>query len=181
MSAPRLATALLVLLAAVGVPGAAGAAPDAAGTRYDCGAREWTFLFWPKGHAAIPAIQFPEFKVPHFEAYKGADPAYPATSSLGYAGADGATNVSPACKKLKDQKALATLPAANPIRVKAAIHCTFPKAAWLQLEKVAGGGVRVQVKVILPPNKLALYAQIAPQGSNLAYSRQYCRKKAAPG
>jgi hypothetical protein len=175
------AAALLVLLAAAGAPGAAGAAPDAAGTRYECGAKEWTFLFWPKGHPAIPAVSFPEFRVPHFEVYRGSDPTYPGSNFLGYVGADNASEVAPSCKKLKDLKALATAPMANPLRSKAAIGCTFPKPAWVQVEKVAGGGVRFQVKVILPPNKIVLYAQIAPQGSNAHYARQYCQKKAAPG
>jgi len=178
----RRGLALVVLVvAASSWAGPAGAAPDAAGTRYDCGAKEWTFLFWPRGHAAIPAIRFREFKVPHFEVYKGSDPTYPGANFLGYVGADNVSDIAPACKKLRDLKSLATAPMANPLRTKAAIGCTFPKPAWLQVEKVAGAGVRFQVKVILPPNKIVLYAQIAPQGSNAHYARQYCQKKAAPG
>jgi hypothetical protein len=55
------------------------------------------------------------------------------------------------------------------------------KPAHVQIRKVAGAGVRHEVYLIDPPNKVVLRAQIAPQGTNLSYSFSNCTRANAPG
>jgi hypothetical protein len=48
-------------------------------------ARQLTVLFWPKGHPAIPSIDFPSLPMPHVEIYGGTDPSYPMSAALAWA------------------------------------------------------------------------------------------------
>jgi hypothetical protein len=168
------ATALAAAVAAEG-------APSASADQRACTASQVTVLFWPQGHPPVLSLGFPEFKLPHVEvyAYKG-NATFQPQNQLAYAGTDRKTYFGRACSVRKaDQKTFQVLPA-RAIRVKAAVSCTLSAAAQIQVRNVAGAGVRQELYVIEPPNKLVVRAQIAPQGTNLSYSIRQCRQGPAP-
>ena len=66
----RLALSLLLAPALVLVA-TAGATPS---ERIACGIKSLDFYFWPRGHAAVPELGFPDLPTPHLEVYMGAPP-----------------------------------------------------------------------------------------------------------
>lgn len=55
------------------------AAPSAAGAQsygVECPGKEFRVLYWPSGHAALPALNEPESAVPHVEVYRGTGGSY---------------------------------------------------------------------------------------------------------
>jgi hypothetical protein len=158
-----------------------GAAPTAPAVQGDCLVQQLVVLFWPQGHGAIPPLGFPAFKLPHTEvyAYQGAT-TYMPQNQVSYAGTDRKNTLAKGCRRTKDLKTFNVLPARS-IRAKAAISCSFGATAEVQVVKIAGAGVRSELRLIDRPNKLVLRAQLAPQGSNLSYSRTQCRQGKAPG
>lgn len=171
----------LAAAAALAASVVAEGAPTIAAEQRACTASQITVLFWPQGHPAVLSLGFPEFKLPHAEvfAYKGSATFKP-QNQLAYAGTDRKTYFGRSCSVRKaDQKTFQVLPA-RAIRVKAAVSCTLSSAAQVQVRNIAGAGVRQELYVIEPPNKLVVRAQLAPQGSNLSYSIRQCRQGAAP-
>ena len=55
-------------IAAFAVVSGIAQAPARSMQRTSCGPR-FTFLVWPHGHPALPAIRFPRITNPHVEAY----------------------------------------------------------------------------------------------------------------
>lgn len=173
------ASAVLVVLLPGGATGApAGSA--AASVQGDCHVQSLVVLFWPQGHPAIKSVGFPSFPLPHVEvyAYQAATTFLPA-NQVGYTGTDRKITLAGGCRRVKEQKTFQVLPAKS-IRAKAAVTCSFATPAHIQFVKVAGAGVRSELRLIDPPNKLVLRAQLAPQGSNLSYSRTQCRQGKPP-
>jgi hypothetical protein len=175
-----LAAAASVAVLPTGATGSSAgeASPSVQG---DCHIQSLVVLFWPQGHAAIPSLGFPAFASPHAEvyAYQGATTFQP-QNHLGYTGTDRRITLASGCRRVKDVKSFNVLPARS-IRAKAAITCSFSTPGHVQFVKVAGAGVRSELRLVDPPNKLVLRAQLAPQGSNLSYSRAQCRQGKAPG
>ncbi|MEP7334928.1 MAG: hypothetical protein ABI717_04015 [Actinomycetota bacterium] len=88
--------------------------------------------------------------------------------------------LSSACPRMRERKTFQVLPARS-IRTAAAVSCSFSKRAQVQLRRVAGAGVRMELRLIDPPNKLVLRALLAPSGSHLSYSIRQCATGAPPG
>jgi hypothetical protein len=158
-----------------------GASPTATSVQGDCHVQSLVVLFWPQGHPAINSVGFPAFPLPHVEvyAYQAATTFMP-QNQVGYTGTDRKITLAQGCRRVKEVKSFNVLPAKS-IRAKAAITCSFSTPGHVQLIKVAGAGVRSELRLVDPPNKLVLRAQLAPQGSNLSYSRTQCRQGKAPG
>lgn len=173
--------ALLVAVAIGTTTGGAGAAPTAATIQGNCGTKTMSVLFWPKGHKAIPLLGYPAWKIPHVEVfrYKGGT-TFLSKNQVAYAGTDKNIVLAKSCARVADRKTFQQVPAQG-IRTASALTCSFSKPAHVQIRKVAGAGVRHEVYLIDPPNKVVLRAQIAPQGTNLSYSFSNCTRANAPG
>jgi hypothetical protein len=175
---------LVLLLAALALAVAAGAArgvSTAGALQGNCKVTQVTVLFWPQGHGIVRSVGFPEFRLPHVEvyAYKAAATFRPA-NQLAYAGTDQKNMLMKGCARTRDTGGLQQLPSRS-LRAKAAVTCSLSKPANVQLRKVAGSGVRSEVYLIEPPNKIVLSARLAARGSTLSYSSRQCRAGAAPG
>lgn len=161
--------------------GAAPSRPAAASVQGACFSKKLVVLFWPQGHPVLPGVGFPEFLLPHVELYvhQGAT-TYQNSNQIGYTGTDQQIVLSAACPRMRERKTFQVLPART-IRTPAAVSCSFRKNAQVQLRKVAGAGVRMELRLIDPPNKLVLRALLAPNGSHLSYSFRQCATAPPPG
>lgn len=155
-------------------------APSSRQVQGDCHVQSLVVLFWPQGHGAIRSVGFPSFPIPHVEvyAYQGATTFLP-SNQIAYTGTDRKITLIPGCRRVPEKKTFQVLPAKS-TRAKAAVSCSFRSPGHVQLVKVAGSGVRAELRLIEPPNKLVLRAQLAPQGSNLSYSIRQCRAGKPP-
>ena len=161
--------------------GAAPSAPAARAVQGQCLSNKLVVLFWPQGHPMLPGVGFPEFLLPHVELYvhQGAT-TYQNSNQIGYTGTDRQIVLSPACPKMRERKTFQVLPARS-TRTAAAISCSFAKRAQVQLRRVAGAGVRMELRLIDPPNKLVLRALLAPNGSHVSHSIRQCAAGPPPG
>ena len=175
---------LLSLLGLEGVVVAAlvaGPASPAQGNtvvgRASCGtAKQYRFLYWPKGHPAIPSVGFPAFAPPHFEAYSGGGSKFPNSQSAGYASAGGAGFA----KKCKPQKVGNLKPGSVTVATQTTqLVCAFPKAPLHQIVRLSSGGFNYVV--LVPPDRLAVTAQFTPKSTLLAYDAKLCHTAPAPG
>ncbi len=130
----------------------------------------------------LRSLGVPAFKPPHVEvfAYKGAATFRP-ENQLAYAGTDRKTYFGKLCATKKADLKTFNVLSARAIRAKAAVSCTLSRGVQVQVRNIAGAGVRQELYVIEPPNKLVVRAQLAPNGSNLSYTLTQCRQGAAPG
>ncbi len=177
-----LAVSLVLAVALVATTATASGRP-AGGAQASCGKR-MTFLFWPKGHPAVPSVGFPKLRAPHLEIYKGSNPRYPMSDFVAWAVAgktppnEPAPYVSPYCVSAGSSRSPAELPFAAPLKATARVVCAFPKSAAIAIDELSRR--RFRVNVVLPPRRLAAQALIAPRGSTFAYSRQHCTRKPPP-
>lgn len=183
MSYPRGVRRLLLLAVAsvaVATVPAAVSAPEVEG---NCKTETPVVLFWPRGHAAIPSLGFPDFRTPHAEVYRyvGAG-TYRNANFVGYADGAGKSSLNPACSRVPDHTTVQQLPATSITRA-AAITCRTRGNTLVQVRKIAGAGVRSEVRLIEAPNRLVLRALVTGNaiGSNLSYNPQKCRVGAPPG
>ena len=173
----------LVLAVAVVASAATASGRPAGSVQTSCGKR-MTFLFWPKGHPAMPSVNFPKLRAPHIEIYKGSNPKYPMSDFVAWAVAgktpanEPAPYVSPYCVSAGSSRAPTKLPFAAPLRATARVVCAFPKSAAIAIDELSRR--RFRVNVVLPPRSLAAQAVIAPQRSSFAYSQRYCTRKRPP-
>ena len=180
-----LATASVLRVPATGVGAApdAGDAPAPARIQGNCGTTALSVIFWPKGHSAVSFLGqqwFPEFRLPHVEVYANKGGAtYLPKNQLAYAGTDRKNMLVPACRRVAALQTFNVL-AGQAARAKTQFTCSFAKPAHIQIRSVAGAGVRAELYLIEPPNKLVLRAQIAPQGSNVSYAFGKCSRANVP-
>jgi hypothetical protein len=175
----RLFVLVVTSVAAAAVP-AAISAPRVEG---NCSTETPVVLFWPRGHAAIPSLGFPAFRTPHVEVYRyQAATTYRNANFVGYADGTGKSSLNPACKRVADHVTVQQLPATSITRA-AAVTCRTRGAALVQVRRIAGAGVRGEVRLLEAPNRLVLRALVTGNaiGSNLAYNPQRCRVGPAPG
>lgn len=163
-----------------GAPAAVGS-PSAPAVQGDCRITQLVVLFWPQGHPSLPRVGFPAFRIPHGEVfgYQGAT-TYVPSNQVAYTGTDRKTMLVKGCRRVKETKSFNVLPARS-TRAKAAVTCGFRTPAHIQIRNVAGSGVRSELRLIEPPNKLVLLARFAPVGSSLSYSIAQCRAGGTPG
>jgi hypothetical protein len=178
-----LAWAVLVLVAATAASAPAGERAAALGP-VTCGtAKQFTYLFWPQGHQAIPSINFPAFPVPHLELYKGFDPTFPNPGLAAAVNAQAGGGFAPGCAKAKVGHAA---PISHPKTTTATgeLQCTFPRPPVQTILKAAGGFV---LQTIEPPKAgstskptVVASATIKPTGSTLLFDPMPCKLIAAP-
>lgn len=174
---------LLVVAVASVATAAVPAAVSAPAVEGNCSTETPVVLFWPRGHAAIPSLGFPNFRTPHVEVYRyAAATTYKNANFVGYADGAGKSALNPACSRVADHTTVQQLPATSITRA-AAVTCRTRGNTLVQVRKIAGAGVRSEVRLIEAPNRLVLRAVVTGNaiGSNLAYNPQRCRVGAPPG
>ena len=176
-------TGVVALAALVSVaPASATPLTDA---RADGCATRMTFLVWPHGHPAIPAIGFGDMTTPHMEIYKGGGGAYANARFLAWA-AGGATpepspSTTPACLSFasvpKSPKPIGTM---SVLARTGAITCTFPGSGSIDIERTSGGSHRYRIRILLSGGRLAAQASVTPTGVKLSYPAKLCHIAASP-
>jgi hypothetical protein len=184
MHHPRSVLTGVVALAAL-VSVAPASATPLTDARADGCATSMTFLVWPHGHPAIPAIGFGDMTTPHMEIYKGGGGAYANARFLAWA-AGGATpepspSTTPACLSFasvpKSPKPIGTM---SVLARTAAITCTFPGSGSIDIERTSGGSHRYRIRILLSGGRLAAQASVTPTGVKLRYPAKLCHIAASP-
>ncbi|HEY7381578.1 MAG TPA: hypothetical protein VH572_10225 [Gaiella sp.] len=174
-----LAVALAALAATTLPAGGAGAAGTVEGV---CGTDTLVVVFWPRGHVAIPQLGLPRAASPQLVVltYAGAGTFQKAFIVASAAGGGGGRLVT-GCSRTRDHTALQVLPARATTQP-AAITCRTRGHTLVQLRKIAGAGVRWELRLIEAPNRLVLRAMLTATavGSNVMQSFQRCRVGPAP-
>jgi hypothetical protein len=96
-----------------------------------CNAKGVDFYFWPQGHPAIPAINFPAFATPHLELYKARDVSN--AGQLGYVDARNG-GLAASCGGIADTAL--TIPAAAPTQTTTQtqkLRCTLTDNADIRI------------------------------------------------
>ena len=157
---------------------AATVGPVACGT-----AKQFTYLFWPQGHPAIPSVNFPAFPIPHLELYKGADPTFPNTAFAAGVNAQAGGGFAPGCKAAKQGRA-GPLSRPKTTTETGELTCTFPRAPLQTINKASGGYVLTTVEPAKPgaagKPQIEVLVTIKAMGSTLAYDGKVCKLGAAP-
>jgi len=184
MHHPRSVLTGVVALAAL-VSVAPASATPLTDARADGCATSMTFLVWPHGHPAIPAIGFGDMTTPHMEIYKGGGGAYANARFLAWA-AGGATpepspSTTPACLSFasvpKSPKPIGTM---SVLARTAAITCKFPGSGSIDIERTSGGSHRYRIRILLSGGRLAAQASVTPTGVKLSYPAKLCHIAASP-
>jgi hypothetical protein len=174
------ALAIAAVCAAL-APAAAGA-PSGSLVEGVCGTDTLVVVFWPRGHVAIPQLGLPRAASPQFVVftYAGAGTFQKAFIVASAAGGGGGRLVA-GCPRTRDHAALQVLPARATTQP-AAITCRTRGHTLVQLRKIAGAGVRWELRLIEAPNRLVLRALLTATaaGSNVTQSFQRCRVGPAP-
>lgn len=180
----RLALAGLALAIAAGVAAGAFARDRAsAAGPVACGsAKQFTYLFWPQGHPAIPSVNFPAFPVPHMEIYTGSDPTFPNSASAGFLSAQGG-GFAKSCKAARQGRA-APIQRRKTSTQTGRLTCTFPRSPLQTISKAGGGSVLTTVEPAKPGTtgkpQVEVTATIKDTGSTLVYDGKYCKLGPAP-
>ena len=184
MHHPRSVLTGVVALAAL-VSVAPASATPLTDARADGCATSMTFLVWPHGHPAIPAIGFGDMTTPHMEIYKGGGGTYANAQFLAWA-AGGTTpepspSTTPACLSFasvpKSPKPIGTM---SVLARTAAITCTFPGSGSIDIERTSGGSHRYRIRILLSGGRLAAQASVTPTGVKLRYPAKLCHIAASP-
>jgi len=184
MHHPRSVLTGVVALAAL-VSVAPASATPLTDARADGCATSMTFLVWPHGHPAIPAIGFGDMTTPHMEIYKGGGGAYANARFLAWA-AGGATpepspSTTPACLSFasvpKSPKPIGTM---SVLARTAAVTCKFPGSGSIDIERTSGGSHRYRIRILLSGGRLAAQASVTPTGVKLSYPAKLCHIAASP-
>ncbi len=144
-----------------------------------------TFLVWPHGHPAIPAIGFGDMTTPHMEIYKGAGGAYANAQFLAWA-AGGTTpepspSTTPACLSFASvPKSLKPIGTMSVLARTAAVSCKFPGSGSIDIERTSGGSHRYRIRILLSGGRLAAQASVTPSGVKLSYPAKLCHIAASP-
>jgi hypothetical protein len=176
------ATSLLISAGlAASVPAgdrAATVGPVACGT-----AKQFTYLFWPQGHPAIPSVNFPAFPIPHLELYKGSDATFPNAATAAVVNAQTGGGFARSCKAAKQGRA-APIQKPRTTTQTGALTCTFPRAPLQTILKAAGGFVLLTVEPAKPGTtgkpQVEVSVTIKATGSTLAFDAKVCKLGAAP-
>lgn len=175
---------LLSLLALAGIVALAAAAPattapaDTVLAMATCGgAKQYTFLFWPKGHPAIASVKFPKFATPHVEAYAGSSKKYPNSAFAASVAANGKGGMAKTCKQATPTGNLNFRATAAPARATALV-CLFKAPPILHILKLDAGGFALEAEDT--PGTLAMEAVLKAGGSKLLYDPTLCRLAPAP-
>lgn len=162
--------------AAVALAALATGAPAASAVTVNCDQKSYTFLFWPRGHQAVPSVKFPAFPVPHMEFYKPGN-TYPNSNSLGYADARGGGGFSSKCRKVSRGSVGSRVPKSASTTSSTALRCTFPRSPRLDLGP--GPNRTVLFRAFLG-STLVTSGKLAQTGSRLTYDTAFCHKTPPP-
>jgi hypothetical protein len=180
----RILVAVAVGLLALATEGAlpAGGSPVARTAEGVCGTDTLVVVFWPRGHVAIPQLGFVRTTRPRLVVltYAGAgtfQQAYIVASVTG----GGAGRLVPGCARTPEHTTVQPLPARSTMQP-AAITCRTRGQTVVQLRKLAGAGVRWELRLIEAPDRLVLRALVTRTavGTKVSRAFQRCRTGPAP-
>lgn len=146
-------------------------------------ASEATVLFWPKGHPAIPAINFPALPMPHIEVYKGTGPAYPMSAAIAWAFASSPgpgfpqRQTSPQCLASGSTDS-GQVSNAKTVQAAARLVCTAESGIQIRIEELSSSRYRLDVQT--GTGELTAQALVAPRGSSASYATEGCEESAPP-
>jgi hypothetical protein len=170
----------VLALAATTLP--AGGAPAGHAVEGICGTDTLLVVFWPRGHVAIPQLGFERTAKPRLAVltYAGPGTFQKAYVVVTVTGGGGGKLVS-GCPRARDHTTVQTLPARATTQP-AAITCRTRGHTLVQLSKIAGAGVRWELRLIEAPNRLVLRGLLTANaiGSNVTQNLQRCRVGPAP-
>ena len=151
------------------------AAPSAqAAQAVSCSASSATVLFWPKGHAAVPKVDFPKILTPHLEVYS-AGAGYPSSNFLLYGDAKRSIDPSRSCGSGVVSKTSA-VGHARTINAAKAVTCAAGAALVYDVKRAKRG-----LTIIGHAGTRAYFrAEVRAHGSTLSYDRTACKAAAAP-
>jgi len=151
------------------------AAPGTAPPRVVCGGGSTTVLFWPHGHPAIPAVNFPAYPPPHIEVYK-TGPRYLDYDFRAFVGPGGGS-WGKQCRPASGIPSPSRVKKARKLTAEAALVCSF-KSPALHLERTdTSGGSTLKIFV---GTDLYLAAVVQATGSFVTYNASLCTPRAAP-
>ena len=144
-------------------------------------ATEVTVLFWPAGHPAIPAIDFPYLPMPHFEIYAGAGPEYPTSAALAWAFAEPPgpsfpqRSTKPECL---DSGESPEPEESQPVTDAVRLVCRLPQGVRIVNNEQAPN--RYYFAVSSPATRPVVAGIIGADDSSLTYSSGSCDRTAPP-
>jgi hypothetical protein len=176
-------TTAIALAAALVTASSASAASRSDARSSGC-ASKMTFLIWPHGHPAIPAVGFADMTTPHVEIYKAGN-GYANAQFLAWAAAgktpEPSPSTAPACLSFASiPNALKPLGTMSVIARTTAVSCTFPSSASIDIQRMSGGKFRYRVRVVLAGGRLAAETDVTPAGVKLHYPAKLCRIVSPP-
>ena len=177
MHHPRSVLTGVVALAAL-VSVAPASATPLTDARADGCATSMTFLVWPHGHPAIPAIGFGDMTTPHMEIYKPGS-TYPNSNFLGSLTAQGSASVVSSCHRVSGTSGSSKIDKskAKSTGSATALTCKSKTKPIFEFSTLAGGGVRLRVFL---GQTAEMVTNIRAQGSSLKYDKTHCRAASPP-
>jgi len=163
----RILVLALALAAIAAAP--AGASPT---QRIACGVKTLDFYFWPRGHAAVPELEFPEFRTPHLEVYTGAPPGK-LGQQLAYVSPTEFRLVEGCPEKGDTPTEWVGGPMKTRRRATSKLHCAYPKRVELLVAPLVNG-MRLEITLGHAPST-ATAATLGPEGTRLDYDARYCK------
>ena len=147
-----------------------------------CGPK-FTFLVWPRGHPALPKIQFPEVRNPHVEAYIDFGNTWPDTRAGGWVaggtppasiGTGGALGP---CLDYGASLSTGAVSGGVTVSMQTAVQCTFPTAGVIDVIDRPG---KVQIMLFHAGKRVYARAVATPTTASLTVPKS-CRKVHSPG
>jgi hypothetical protein len=144
-----------------------------------CG-RTINVLFWPKGHPAIPSIDFPRIPTPHLEVYRGSRVVDDFTGFLSWVTAGpvpgiglGSPSTMGACLSFDDPGQL--VKPAKTVTATARLVCRFPADISIDTDEL--GETSQRIRILLSDKRIAVEATVRSSDSRMTYAPRYCARK----
>jgi len=161
---------------------AVGAAFPAASTRSAPAAKPvqvhcsggMVFLFWPKGHKAIPSADLGSHPAPHVDIYKSS--SYKGSNLLGFVNQKGKSRFSSKCNKSTASAVSGGVPRNKVVTKRAAISCGDVGFSDVRVSSIPAG---TQVDLGITGHK-TIQAVLKQRGSRFIYDNEFCRVVAPP-
>ena len=161
---------------------AVGAAFPAASTRSAPAAKPvqvhcsggMVFLFWPKGHKAIPSADLGSHPAPHVDIYKSS--SYKGSNLFGFVNQKGKSRFSSKCDRSTASAVSGGVPRNKVVTKRTAISCGDVGFADVRVSSIQGG---TQVDLGITGSK-TIQAVLKQRGSRFIYDNQFCRVIALP-
>jgi hypothetical protein len=167
---------LVLVLVAVGAAFPAAttqSAPAAKPVQVHCSGG-MVFLFWPKGHKAIPSADLGIHPAPHVDIYKSS--SYKGSNLLGFVNQKGKFRFSSKCDKSTASAVSGGVPRNKVVTKRAGISCGDVGFADVRVSSIPGG---TQVDLGITGHK-TIQAVLKQRGTRFIYDNEFCRVVALP-